>query len=170
MKNTNNNGEFHLKWVKIIKFVWRSEPFWIETEWIYTTLLFWGVFFMVSFTITAAKNVQWKSEEFVINPSSVEWEHSHHEEQISYFMNVRKHFLSTLTSQQPDTESQNYTTMSNITKHDTKQEWENWNCIKCWVYFLISWDTISVDNFLEWSCKCICFNMGWILCLWFHLS
>lgn len=60
--------------------------------------------------------------------------------------------------------------MSNITEHDTKQEWENWNCIKGWVYLLISWHTVSVDDFLEWCGECIGLNMGWTFSLWLHLS
>jgi len=39
--------------------------------------------------------------------------------------------------------------MTNITKHNTKQEWESNDSKYRWIYFLIHGDTIGVNDFLE---------------------
>jgi len=50
--------------------------------------------------------------------------------------------------------------MSNITKHDTEQEWESNNSKDCWVYFLIHWDTIGVNDLLESISELIRFDIS----------
>lgn len=50
--------------------------------------------------------------------------------------------------------------MHDISKHYTKEKRESDNCKYCWIYFLVSWHTISIDNFLKRPCKIISFDKG----------
>lgn len=60
--------------------------------------------------------------------------------------------------------------MSNITKHNTKQEREDRNGIQSWIYLLISRNTVSVDDLLERSSEGICLNVSRVFGLGLHLS
>lgn len=50
--------------------------------------------------------------------------------------------------------------MSNITKHDTKQEWESYHCENSWVDFLVHGNTISVNDFLEDIRELVCLDVS----------
>lgn len=50
--------------------------------------------------------------------------------------------------------------MTYISKHYSKHEWEENNSKKAWVNFLIPWDTVSIDNFLECPGEIINFKVG----------
>jgi len=39
--------------------------------------------------------------------------------------------------------------MHNITKHDSEKEWECYTSKDGWIYFLIGWNAISVNNLLR---------------------
>lgn len=170
LKHTDYDGEFHLEWVEIIEFIWGSEPFWIEAERINTTFCFFSKLFNWSFIVATSKHIQGKGKELVVNPACIKWEKSHHEEQIPDLVNIRKHSFSSLTFQEPNTGSQQTAAVSNITEHDTEQEGENGDCVQGRVDFLISGNTISVNDFLEGRCECVCLDVGGVLCLWFHFS
>jgi hypothetical protein len=45
--------------------------------------------------------------------------------------------------------------VSNISEHDTEQEWEGHAGKHCWVHLFVSRDTVSVDNLLEDNCEFI---------------
>jgi hypothetical protein len=45
--------------------------------------------------------------------------------------------------------------MTHITEHYSEQEWESNYSEYSWVYFLILWDTISVNDLLEYTCELI---------------
>ena len=51
--------------------------------------------------------------------------------------------------------------MTYISKHHSKQKWKDCYREQSWIHLLISWNTISVNNLLERSCKIICFEMSW---------
>jgi hypothetical protein len=88
LENTDDDGKFHLKRVEVVEFVWGSEPFRIEAEGIYTTLFFSGILFDLGIFIATSKYIQGDGEEFVIDPACIEWEKSHHEQQIPDFPDV----------------------------------------------------------------------------------
>ena len=50
--------------------------------------------------------------------------------------------------------------MTQITKHDSKQEWEGDLSENGWVHFFVHGNTISVHNFLKWPCELIDFDVG----------
>lgn len=52
--------------------------------------------------------------------------------------------------------------MHDITKHDTKEEWEGNACKQCWVCLFVSWNTISINNQLECTCEFINFEVCWL--------
>lgn len=58
--------------------------------------------------------------------------------------------------------------MPDIAEHDTKQEWENGDGVKSRVDFLVSWDTISVNDLLEGRCEGVGFDVGWVFSFGFH--
>lgn len=60
--------------------------------------------------------------------------------------------------------------MANIAEHDTKQEREDGNGVQGWVDFLISGNTVCVDDLLEWRCESVRFNVCWTFGLCLHLS
>jgi hypothetical protein len=51
--------------------------------------------------------------------------------------------------------------MHDITKHDTKEEWEGYTGKYSWVDLLVSWDTIGVNDHLWDGCEVIQDEMGW---------
>lgn len=53
--------------------------------------------------------------------------------------------------------------MTNITKHDTEQEWERNTSEDSWVNFLVGWNSVSVDNLLIGPGKLVSLEMGWRL-------
>ncbi len=53
--------------------------------------------------------------------------------------------------------------MSNISKHDTEQEWEGHTGEHCRVHFFVCRDTVSVDNLLEYNSEFILSEKtGWL--------
>ena len=50
--------------------------------------------------------------------------------------------------------------MSQITEHDTEEEWEGNNSEDSWVYFAIVREAVSVDNVLEWLGEIIISEVG----------
>lgn len=57
LENTDDDGEFHLKRVEVVEFVWGSEPFRIEAEGIYTALFFRGILFDFSMLVATSKYI-----------------------------------------------------------------------------------------------------------------
>ena len=53
--------------------------------------------------------------------------------------------------------------MADISKHDSKQEWEGHDSEDCWVYLLEHGDTICIHNFLKGVCEFIGLDIGWFL-------
>ena len=51
--------------------------------------------------------------------------------------------------------------MTNVTKHNTKQEWEGNYGENSWVHLLVHWNTISIDDFLECVGEFIRFDVSW---------
>jgi hypothetical protein len=60
--------------------------------------------------------------------------------------------------------------MAHVSEHHTEQEGENGNGVQSRVDFLVSGNTVSVDNFLEGSCESVGLDVGWVLCIWLHFS
>lgn len=50
--------------------------------------------------------------------------------------------------------------MEHISKHDSEEEREGHNSEQSWVDFLISRDTIDIDNQLEHSCELVQFEIS----------
>ena len=51
--------------------------------------------------------------------------------------------------------------MTNISEHDTKQEWEGYHVKGCWVGFLIVGNTISSTDFVVWPGEFVKFKVSW---------
>jgi hypothetical protein len=45
--------------------------------------------------------------------------------------------------------------MTHISKHDTEKEWEGYTCENTRINFLVSWDTIGINDLLEDSSEFI---------------
>ena len=56
--------------------------------------------------------------------------------------------------------------MTNITEHNSKEEREDGDGIQSRIHFLISGNTISVHNLLEWGCELIDLEICWRFCFW----
>jgi hypothetical protein len=52
--------------------------------------------------------------------------------------------------------------MHNISKHDTKEEWEGHTCEYGWIDLLVGWNTIGINNLLEDCCKFIGLEQSWL--------
>ena len=50
--------------------------------------------------------------------------------------------------------------MAHISEHDSKEEWESYLGENGWVDFFVHWNTISINDFLEWPCELIDFDIG----------
>lgn len=124
---------------------------------------FLSLLLRLSVSIAGSKHVQRNREEFVVDPSRVEGESSHHKEQVPHGVYIRQEFSGFLIPDEPNRKSQNNTAVADITKHDSKEEREDGYSEKCGVDFLISRDTISVDDLLEWCSELIHFEV----CRWF---
>jgi hypothetical protein len=48
--------------------------------------------------------------------------------------------------------------MSDVSKHNTTEEWESDASEHCWIYFPILWNSIGVYNELKGFKKCVGWN------------
>lgn len=53
--------------------------------------------------------------------------------------------------------------MTDVTEHDSEEEWEDGNSEKSWINFLVSRDTVSVDDLLEWCSELVHLEVCWWL-------
>lgn len=60
--------------------------------------------------------------------------------------------------------------MAHVSEHHPEQEGENGNGVQGRVDFLVSGNTVSVDDLLEGSCESVGLDVGWVLCVGLHLS
>ena len=51
--------------------------------------------------------------------------------------------------------------MTHITEHHSKEEWEGRHCQQSWVSFKVVGSTISVNNLLESEGEFVEWNVGW---------
>ena len=93
LKYTNNDCEFHFVGVEVIQVIRCSKPFRIKTEGINTINLFMCILVLVWMTIAGSKHIERNREEFVIDPSAVEGEDTHHKHKESYLVKCRHHFF-----------------------------------------------------------------------------
>ena len=56
--------------------------------------------------------------------------------------------------------------MTNVSEHDSKQEWEGHTCEETWVNFLVIWDTVCVNDLLESICELVSSEQGWLGKTW----
>ena len=50
--------------------------------------------------------------------------------------------------------------MSHISKHDSKEEWESDTSKDRRIDLFVHWDTVGVNNLLEWPREVICLDVG----------
>ena len=51
--------------------------------------------------------------------------------------------------------------MANISEHDAEQKRKCRDCEECWIDFLISRDSVGVDDLLEWPSEIVQIKVGW---------
>lgn len=70
-------------------------------------------------------------------------------------MDGRETGLEWLVHAEPNTESKHDTSMSDVTEHNTEQEWKERDSEQTWVDLAVSRNTIRIDDLLEWGCEVI---------------
>jgi len=110
--------------------------------------------------IARAKYIPRNRKELVVNPSTVKSKSSHHQDQVTNAMHVSQDFFSIRVLHQPNSKSQQNSTMTNISKHHSEEEREDGNCEKSRVYFFVPRDTIGIDYFLERGSEVVSFEVS----------
>lgn len=126
-----------------------------------TTFYLLSIMMGLCMFVARAKEVKRNWEKFVIDPSRVERKDWHQEYQISNSIDIRHHCFSRLTKNQPQSKAKECSSMPNISKHHTKQKREYWYSEQSWINFLITRNSISINNFLKWSSKRIYLKIRW---------
>ena len=166
LSNPNNDSKLHLIWVEKVQFIRCSDPLRIHSQRINASIFFLSEFFRFSMTITWSKYIPRNRKELVVDPTTVKSKRTHHQDQIPDIVNITKNLLRIWVTNQPNTKSQEQTTMTNITEHHTKQKRKDSNSKQSRIHLFVSWHTISINNLLKWSCEIVSLEVSW----WFFFS
>ena len=76
-------------------------------------------------TVARPEDVERNREELVVDPSTIESERTHQEDQVANGIGIRKCFFGIRVFDEPDSEGKNCTSVSDISEHDTEEEGED---------------------------------------------
>jgi hypothetical protein len=145
----------------------------IDTEWVY------AVWVLLSGIVISWGSSHWyrvigngpagftehlggKGTEIVVDESDIEREESHEEKHVSDWSEDSSHRFGVFLSEaQHGCKHEKDESMHDISEHDSEEEWEGNACENSRVYLLITWDTISVDNLLEYTRELIGLKESW---------
>ncbi len=157
MHHTNDNWDFHLQTVDVVQIVLCDRPYWIYTKRIDTVILSWyGL--MLSYqcrVITWAEQIQVDTQEVIVNKSTICRKESHHSKQVPMWNNHNKERTDICKliffPYHNQTKQEEQQSMSNITKHNTKQEGESDSCEQWGISLSIFSNTIGLYDILCWT-------------------
>lgn len=114
--------------------------------------------------VATVKDVKWNGEELVVDESTVSRHNAHKKEKVSEFSDLSKAIPLEDITQHDDGESseEQEGTVTHVTEHHTKEEWEGDNGDRHWVGLLVSGDTVSIDNQLPWHAELVALEEGWL--------
>ena len=76
-------------------------------------------------TVARPEDVERNRKELVVDPSTVESERSHQQDQVANGIGIRKGFFGIGVFDEPDGKGKDCTSVSDISEHDTEEEGED---------------------------------------------
>mmetsp|Transcript_4485 Transcript_4485/g.6724 ORF Transcript_4485/g.6724 Transcript_4485/m.6724 type:complete len:411 (+) Transcript_4485:159-1391(+) len=167
LRNTDQNGHFHFERVIVEQIVGGNFPGRRYTHRVSAEVFGTSWISMRIFKHVDTKKVQRHSKAFVVQETHVHSKQTHQQEHVASVVTRFDHFVETrlakrfLLDDKEKRKEQHECSMTEITKHHTKQKGERNDGKRCRIHFLIAGDTIRVYNILERLGKLVGLKIGW---------
>jgi hypothetical protein len=178
LNDTKDNTELHLERVEEKKLVLGHMPHRIKTEWVdgfsrtvFSNLGSNGTGFdsvlVLAFEFPAgSENVETEGKHIVVNTTSVDGEETHHDNHVTTHVHTSRHLTEAtfvvllLVVDKEETGTEQKETVTNISVHNSEEEWESGSRKEGRVGLPITWNTVGVDKLLVTVGKLVCHEMG----------
>ncbi len=178
LEDTKDNTQLHLKRVEEKKFVGSDMPHRIQTKWVnrFVGTIFSSLVGNISFfdlhgvlTIefpTTSEEIETKREAIVVDHTGINSEESHHQNHVTSEVETFRQLVALdafgllLVRDQHKTGEEQKHTVSNITIHNSEEEWESGSGKQGRVGFSITRNTVRVDKLLVSICELVGHKVG----------